>query len=318
MHTSNLISIFLAALVPVVSAVARTSAPSGCLTVGSGGYATINAALTALGSGTATACIFIKPGTYNEQLYIQYKGPLTLYGYTTDTGSYQNNQVFVTNTLSSPAAGGLDASSTLKVTSNDFKAYNIDFTNGYGYGAQAVAVTATGLRQGFYACSFVGYQDTLYAKSGVQYYSNCRIEGAVDYVFGDASAWFGECTLVQAGGGAITASSRETSSDPAWYAFDHCKIVAKSGVALTNNGYLGRPWRALARVIFQNSVLPVFINPAGWTTLAAGATPLFYEYGNTGAGASTSNRLYLSSISAAVTKTTVLGADWKSWTDNTY
>ncbi|KAK6526644.1 hypothetical protein TWF694_005225 [Orbilia ellipsospora] len=318
MRSWRLLTLLAAALAPTVSAVARTSAPSGCLTVGSGGYATINAALTALGSSTAATCIFIKPGTYNEKLWIRYGGNLTLYGYTSDTGYWQNNQVIVTNTISSPAAGGLDASSTLKVESNNFRAYNIDFVNGYGYGAQAVAVTATGLRQGFYACSFVGYQDTLYAKSGIQYYSNCRIEGAVDYVFGDASAWFGECTIVQAGGGAITASSRETTTDPAWYAFDHCKIVAKSGVTLTNNGYLGRPWRALARVIFQNSDLPSFINPAGWTTLAAGATPLFYEYGNTGAGSSTSARQYESSISAAVSKATVLGSDWKSWTDNTY
>jgi pectinesterase len=68
----------------------RTSPPSGCLTVGSGGtYSTITAALTALGAGssTSTACIFIYAGTYasasTDQVYINYKGALTLYGYTT-------------------------------------------------------------------------------------------------------------------------------------------------------------------------------------------------------------------------------------------
>ena len=30
---------------------------------------------------------------------------------------------------------------------------------------------------GFYACQFLGYQDTLYVKSGTQYYSNSKIEG---------------------------------------------------------------------------------------------------------------------------------------------
>lgn len=30
---------------------------------------------------------------------------------------------------------------------------------------------------GFYGCQFSGYQDTLYAKAGTQYYSNCMIEG---------------------------------------------------------------------------------------------------------------------------------------------
>lgn len=65
----------------------RTSPPSGCLTVGSSGtYSTINAALTALGTGssTSTACVFIYAGIYasSSQVYINYEGALTLYGYT--------------------------------------------------------------------------------------------------------------------------------------------------------------------------------------------------------------------------------------------
>lgn len=48
--------------------------------------------------------------------------------------------------------------------------------------------------------------------------------GAVDYIFGDASAWFGECTIASNGGGAITAMSRETSSDPSWYVIDHSTV----------------------------------------------------------------------------------------------
>lgn len=66
----------------------RTSPPAGCLIVRgfdtlSGEYSTIKAALTALGSGTATACIFIYSGIYNEQISINYAGNLTVYGYTT-------------------------------------------------------------------------------------------------------------------------------------------------------------------------------------------------------------------------------------------
>lgn len=67
---------------------ARTSPPSGCKTVRgsgtlSGEYATLTAALASLStSSTAAACIFIYSGTYNEAVYINYKGALTLYGYT--------------------------------------------------------------------------------------------------------------------------------------------------------------------------------------------------------------------------------------------
>jgi pectinesterase len=89
-------------------------------------------------------------------------------------------------------------------------------------------------------------------------------------------------------------------------------------MSLEGDVYLGRPWRVLARVIFQNSVLSDVVNAAGWTTLADGATPLYYEYNNSGAGSDTSERLYESSISAAVVKTTVLGSNWGDWIDRSY
>ncbi|KAF9887539.1 hypothetical protein FE257_010117 [Aspergillus nanangensis] len=296
----------------------RTSAPAGCLTVGSGGiYSTIASALSALGSGSSTACIYIAAGTYKEQLTINYPGNLTIYGQTTDTGSYKQNTVTITHTISSPTAGSLINSATVNVAKDVFRMYNINIANGYGQGAQAVAASVSGDKIGFYGCKFTGYQDTLYARAGTQYYSNCYIEGAVDYIFGAASAWYGECDIVSVGGGAITAMSRETN-DGTWYAFDHCNVKGGSGLDLAQDVYLGRPWRVLARVIYQNSALSNIINPKGWTTMAEGATPLYYEINNSGDGAGTSSRLYESQISAAVDKTTVLGSGWTAWIDRTY
>ncbi|KAF7167250.1 hypothetical protein CNMCM5623_000612 [Aspergillus felis] len=304
---------------PIEERSSRTSAPSGCLTVGSSGkYSTISAALSALGSSTSDACIYIASGTYNEQITISYAGKLTMYGETTETSSYKKNGVTITHTISSPEAGTLDKSATVNVVSAGFKMYNINVVNGYGKGAQAVALVANADKLSFYGCSFVGYQDTLYAKAGLQYYSNCYIEGAVDYIFGDASAWFGECDIVSVGSGAITAMSRTSSSETTWYAIDHCNIYGKTGLDLASEVYLGRPWRVLARVIYQNSELSNIINAKGWTTMAAGATPLYYEYNNTGAGSDTSKREYETSITAAVTKNTVLGSGWNTWIDTTY
>lgn len=118
----------------------RTSAPSGCLTVGTGGtYSTIGAALTALGSATTSACIYIASGTYTEQLKINYAGALTIYGQTSDTGTYKSNTVTITHTITSSAAGTLDLSATVNVVSDGFKMYNINVVNGYGKGSQAVA-----------------------------------------------------------------------------------------------------------------------------------------------------------------------------------
>jgi pectinesterase len=99
-------------------------------------------------------------------------------------------------------------------------------------------------------------------------------EGGVDWIFGDAAAWFGVCTIAaKQSGGSITANSRTLSTDIGWYVFDTCTVEAASGYSLAGEVYLGRPWRILARVIFQNSVLSNIINAAGWTTLATDATP---------------------------------------------
>ncbi|KAI1864108.1 uncharacterized protein JN550_009128 [Neoarthrinium moseri] len=299
----------------------RTSAPSGCLnvkagTTTTGWYATLGAAIASL-SGSKSACIFMYSGTYNEQLRIDYAGPLTIYGYTTDTGSYKSNTVTITHTISSPQAGSLDLSSTLNIVSDDFKLYNINVVNGYGKGAQAVALTANGDRQGYYGCQFDGYQDTLYAKSGYQYYSNCYIAGATDYIFGDASAWFGECTIASKAGGAITASSRENADDTSWYVIDHSSVTSVSGTSLSESVYLGRPWRVLARVIYQYSELTGVVAPKGWTTLADNATPIFQEYQNTGDGSGTSQRVTGTVATTAVTKKQ-LWPNGYSWIDTSY
>ncbi|KAJ5919087.1 hypothetical protein N7466_010030 [Penicillium verhagenii] len=350
----NLLALFISALclgstvlgapakIKRANTVSRTTPPSGCISVGSSGtYSTISAALTALGSSTSSACIFVYSGTYSEQIKIDYAGSLIIYGETTDSGLYKDNTVTITHTISSEEAGSLDLSATVNIVSANVKLYNLNIVNGYGKGAQAVALVANADKLGFYACQFTGYQDTLYAKSGTQYYSNCLIEGllplssrrnpipyhfyiltyipgAVDYIFGDASAWFGECDIVSNGSGAITANSREESTDTSWYVIDSSTIKAASGVDLDGEVYLGRPWRVLARVIYQNSALGDLINAAGWTTMAADATPLYYEFDNTGAGSSTTDRLYESSISAAVTHATVLGSDYNDWIDESY
>lgn len=140
LSTLSLATGIIAAPSDLTRRTSRTSAPSGCLTVGTGGtYSTIGAALTALGSSTSAACIYVASGTYTEQLTINYAGTLTMYGETTNTGTYKDNTVTITHTISSPEAGSLDKSATVNVVSAGFKMYNINGVNGYGEGAQAVA-----------------------------------------------------------------------------------------------------------------------------------------------------------------------------------
>lgn len=63
----------------------------------------------------------------------------------------------LTHTISSADAGSLDASATINVVSDDCNLYNINAANGYGSGAQAVALVANGERQGYYGCQFDKY-----------------------------------------------------------------------------------------------------------------------------------------------------------------
>ncbi|KAK0242078.1 pectin methyl esterase [Armillaria nabsnona] len=320
-HAGGLLSCYLLFLVSFTLAISRTSPPDGAVVVRqsdtkNGEYSTISAAVATLSGGET---IFIYPGTYEEQVSISV-ADVTMLCYTEDTGTYKSNVATITNNLNAQDNGGNDACATLRAEKDGFNLYNCIVKNTYGQGTQATAVAARGNKQGFYGSSFTGYQDTLLADGGYQYYSNCYIEGAVDYIYGDASAWFGECTLASNGGGAITANSREEASDASYYVIDNSMIIQASSSTsdLTEKVYLGRPWRALARVVFQNSELPDLINPKGYTTLASNATPIFSEYGNTGDGSDTSGRLYYTPISAAISKSSVLGSDWKSWTDTTY
>jgi len=179
---------------PVLQArvVSRTTAPTGALIVRQigaqpGEYANISAAVTALGNTKTAKTIFIYPGTYSEQVTLEYNGPLTIYGYTSNSSNYANNQVVITQSIASANTGSLDTSSTVRSHRASLSMYNVNMTNTYGVGSPALAIVAGEDKQAYYGCAFVSRQDTMLASKNRQYYSKCYIEGATDYIFGSAS-----------------------------------------------------------------------------------------------------------------------------------
>lgn len=247
---------------------------------------------------------------------------MTIYGYTTNDQNYGNNQVTITQSKGADTAGSNDASGTLRVKAANFAAYNINVINSRGKGVQAIALSAYGGNQGYYGCKFVGYQDTILAQSGKQVYNKCYIEGATDFIFGQtAVAWFEKPTIAISGAGYITASGRDSSSNPNYYVLNGATVTTKSGVSLSNGAtYLGRPWRNYARVVVQNSNLGAVVNSAGWSVWNSGDERTdqvtFREYGNTGTGASGTRAKFSSKLSAAVTLANVIGST--SWIDMNY
>lgn len=55
---------------------------------------------------------------------------------------------------------------------------------------KAVAVRVSGDRAAFYSSRIISYQDTLLDDAGRHYYSNCYIEGGVDFICGNAASLF--------------------------------------------------------------------------------------------------------------------------------
>jgi pectinesterase len=325
-------------------AASRTSAPSGCLTVGSGGYSTIQSAVNALStSASGTQCIFIKPGTYNEQVLVPKRSAtkFAVYGYTTDDTSFNNNQVTITHGLSQADGLSNDETATLRVKAAGFRLYNVNVVNSYGAGSQAVALSAYA-DSGYYGVKLTGYQDTLLSNEGYQIYVNTQITGATDFIFGQkASSWFEKADIrvvaksigyvtgkTQSFIGyiirrwtrsntAILANGRDGDSNPSYYVFDHSTISAADGNSVPNGAYyLGRPWRNYSRVVFQRTDMSAVINSAGWRVWSD-STPntdhvLYGEYGNTGTGSQGTRASFSQKLSSPVAITTILGGNYQN------
>ena len=125
------------------------------------------------------------------------------------------------------------------------------------------------------------------------------------------------------GGYYITASGRDSASNPSYYVINKSTVAAASGQNVSAGSYyLGRPWRNYARVVFQNTSLSNVINGAGWAIWGSSEPNTdhveYGEYGNTGAGASGSRAKFSKKLGAAVKIETVLGDNYKDWVDASY
>lgn len=195
----------------------------------------------------------------------QRNAQLTIYGYTTDTRSYQANSVTIQQGLSQGNGVGNDETATLRAHNIGLSVYNINLKNTRGSGSQALAISAANDTQAYYGVKFIGYQDTVLANDGHQLYAHCYIDGAVDFIFGQrARAWFQSVDIRVKGPGFITASGRDTEENRSYYVINNSTIKAADGVNLpAGSTYLGRPWKNYARGMHLLSSRPWFIKNAG-------------------------------------------------------
>lgn len=193
-------------------------------------------------------------------------------------------------------------------------ASNITFEN-TGIGHQAVAFRSDADHTIMESCEFLGNQDTLYVKSLRQYYISCRIQGNIDFIFGNSAAYFKDCEILisarttEAEKGETNAISAHGRIDPAQtigFVFHNCSIngtqdylkVYYNNPSVHHN-YLGRPWKEFSRTVFIMCSFEDIVSKEGWFPWQDdfALTTLYYgEFENRGGGADTSGRVNWSSI----------------------
>ncbi|HEX3748619.1 MAG TPA: pectinesterase family protein [Bryobacteraceae bacterium] len=248
----------------------------------------------------------IRPGVYRERV----KVPRDSINFT--FAGRDAASTAISASMSAAAAGGTFFSSIVEVTADGFEARNITFENSFGVGSQAVAISLHSDRATFHNCRFSGWQDTLYASSGRQYYRDCFVEGHVDFIFGNAAAVFDQCEIHSRGSGYIAASSRTTPDEPTGLIFRGCRLTGVPGLLRLNSAaaaagetpfppkdsgagvYLGRPWRDYARTVYIECRMGEHIRPDGWGNWGIPArekTAWFGEAGSSGPGANPAGRV---------------------------
>jgi pectinesterase len=258
---------------------------------GSAQFKTVQAAIMSVPAGSETNHVYIhiKPGTYKELIYIQReKRFFHLIGENPETTILTFNLNANLTGLDGKPIGTFRTPSTI-VDADDFTAENLTFENSAGPVGQALAVRLDGDRLVFRNCRFLGWQDTILANRGRQYFEKCYIAGHVDFIFGGAASWFEQCHIHCLRGGYITAAS--TPSNQAYgFVFSQCRITGETNV----NTLLGRPWRNHASTIFLNTEMSATVRPEGWNNWnkpEAEKTARYAEFNSSGPGANPKGRV---------------------------
>lgn len=258
---------------------------------GNGDFKTIQEAINAAKAfPSQRITIFIKDGVYHEKVKVHAWNPsISLIGESKEKTIISYDDYFKKIDL---GRNSTFYTYTLMVEGNDFFCKNITVKNTSGPVGQAVALHLNANRVMFTNCSFLGNQDTVYTSGEgfKNYFKDCFIEGTTDFIFGDATVLFENCTINSKSDSYATATS--TPKDVQFgYVFKNCKLTADENVT---QAYLGRPWRPFAKTVYINCEMGKHILPVGWSTWSktdAEPTAFYAEYNCTGEGFQPKNRV---------------------------
>ena len=265
---------------------------------GNSDYSSIQEAINSTRDlGPGEVVINISNGTYNEKLRIpSSKHQISL------VGESKEGVIIVYDDYS----GKIDeqtgeelstfTSSTLLIQGDDIKIKNLTIQNTWCEVGQAVALHVEGDRFIAENCNLLGCQDTLYTatEGSRQLYKDCYIEGTTDFLFGEATVVFQNCTIKSLKDSFVTAAATPQNREFG-YVFFNCELIAAEGV---KEVYLGRPWRPYAKTVFINTKLGNHILSEGWDPWTGDKmfpnkerTTYYAEYNSSGPGAAANSRV---------------------------
>lgn len=260
------------------------------VTVGPSGanFTTIQAALNSLSkTNTTPTQIRIAPGTYKEKLQIQVPY-ITLCG---QAGKAASTILTYSDNANTPNGNGGTLGTTggasTTLSASNVSAENLTFANSTPQGgSQAVALLVNGDQVQFRNTRFISFQDTLYVRKAKQYFRDSYIEGTVDFIFGDATAVFQDCTVHNVSGGTAVTAPNTAQNFAYGLVFLGGKLTAASTVSKGSMA-LGRNWGAYGAAAFLKTQLGAHIKPVGWVPMGENTldTARFSEYQTTGDGA---------------------------------
>ncbi|MEE0960132.1 MAG: pectinesterase family protein [Lachnospiraceae bacterium] len=289
---------------------------------GTGDFTTIMDAINSISGSNEPETIVIHEGIYNEVVEIR-RSNLTIYG-DNPSNTYCTYNNYANMIMEDGVKRGTFRSYSFLVLGDNININNLTIANTSGTGkvyGQAVSVYAEGDMITFNNCRMLGYQDTLFTGplpkqeikkggftgpteyfdriNGRQLYTNCYIEGDVDFIFGSATAFFKNCEICSLNrdeecNGYATAPS-QPEGQKYGYVFEDCRFTTKG--CAKGTVYLARPWRDYGQTVLIRCEIGEHINEAGfhdWNKELARKVCNFAEYKCYGAGSDRSKRAVFS------------------------
>ncbi|KAJ3678056.1 hypothetical protein LUZ60_001859 [Juncus effusus] len=261
-------------------------------------------------NGDKRYVIYIREGVYQETVRVPYEKTNLVF-----QGDGMGRSV-ITGSLNADTPGvSTYNSATVGVLGDKFMARDLTFSNTAGPDAhQAVAFRSDSDLSVLDSVEFLGHQDTLYAHSLRQFYTNCRISGTVDFIFGNSASVFHNSSIFvlprqlkpeHGEANTLTAHGRTDPAQSTGFVFQNCLINGSDDyLALYKDNpsvhkvYLGRPWKEYSRTVFIDCWMNEIIRPEGWLAWNGdfALKTLYYgEFGSSGPGGDVSKRVSWSS-----------------------